>query len=109
MPILPIDLQTAFAQTNQVGKEQAVQKDATPQAQAVQGAQIAQKTVRSDSTVNETPPEENEAEKIKDKAGRGGRRRGEGRGKKKAPAEEKTPAVDVVQDPALGRHVDITS
>jgi hypothetical protein len=110
VPLLPIDLQTVFAQTNQVGKEQAAQKDATPQAQAVQGAELAQKTIRSDSTVNVTPAEENEAEKVKDKSRRGAARKrgGAARGGKKQPVEE-PPAVDVVRDPALGRNIDITS
>ena len=30
MPLLPIDLQTLFTQTGQVGREQAAQKDAAP-------------------------------------------------------------------------------
>jgi hypothetical protein len=107
MPLLPIDLQTSFAQTNQVGKEQAAQKDAGPLAQALQGAQLAQKAEHADNAVNETPEEEDEAEKIKDRTRRGAERRKGGGGKKKE--AQAPPSADVVRDPALGSRIDITS
>ncbi len=108
MPLLPIDLQISFAQTNQVGKEQAAQKDASPLAQSLQGAQLAQKAEHADSAVNETPKEEDEAEKVKDRARKGAERRGGGGGRKKQAAPP-PPSADVVRDPALGRNIDITS
>ena len=58
MPLLPIDLQTLFSQSNQVGKEQAIQKEATPAAQSLQGSQLVQKTEQRDNDVNETPNQE---------------------------------------------------
>jgi hypothetical protein len=108
VPLLPIDLQTSFAQTNQVGKEQAAQKDASPLAQSLQGAQLAQKAEHADKAVNEAPDEEDEAEKIKDPAGKGAQRRNSGGGRKKKPTPA-SPAADVVRDPSLGRNIDITS
>jgi hypothetical protein len=110
MPLLPIDLQTLFTQTSQVGKEQAVQKDASPLAQSVQGSQIAQKSEMRDSTVNETHDPDDGAERIKDPTRRGGGRKRDAQARKKAPKGAPAPAaLDIVQDPALGRNIDITS
>ena len=111
MPLLPLDLQTLFTQTSQVGREQAAQKDASPQAQSLQGAQIAQKTEQRDNAVNETPDEQEEgSEKVKDRTGRGAKRK---RDAQAAPRKQKagpaSAARNVVQDPALGRNIDITS
>jgi hypothetical protein len=108
VPILPIDLQTLFSQTNQVGKEQAAQKEASPQAQGLQGAQLVQKTEQRDNDVNETHDQEEGPEQVKDRA-----RRGAARGRRQPAAKRKpappAPAKDVVKDPSLGRHVDISS
>ena len=107
MPLLPIDLQTLFSQSNQVGKEQAAQRDSTPQAQSLQGAQIAQRTEQRDNAVNETHNQEEGPEQVKARAeGRRNRKR-EGRPAQKKPAP--TPTRSVFQDPALGRTIDITS
>ncbi len=106
MPILPIDLQTLFSQSAQVGKEQAAQKDASPQAQALQGAQLVQKTEQRDTSVNETRTQEEGPEQVRDRARRGAeRRRRSAGGRKAAPP---VPPRDVVSDPALGRNIDIT-
>lgn len=108
MPILPIDLQTLFSQTAQVGKEQAVQKDATPTAQSLQGAQLVQKTEVRDSSVNETRDDQEGAERVRDRERRGAsRRRGEKKGAKPAP-ETPAPARAVYQDPALGGKIDVS-
>jgi hypothetical protein len=106
--LLPIDLQTLFTQSNQVGKEQAVQKDAAPQAQSLQGAQLVQKTEQRDNDVNETHDQEEGPEQIKDRARRGADRKRRRTAEKRKPAAP-APAKDVVRDPALGRNVDITS
>ena len=110
MPILPIDLQTLFTQSTQVGKEQAAQKDASPVAQSLQGSQLVQKTEQRDASVNETHAQEEEGpEQVKDRARRGAERRKRGAGRKQPPAAPQPPARDVVRDPALGRNVDISS
>ncbi len=108
MPLLPIDLQILFSQSNQVGKEQAVQKEAAPLAQSLQGAQIAQRTEQRDNAVNETHNQEQGPEQVKAR----GRRGREGRPKRetrpKPPKQAPRPKA-VFQDPALGRTIDITS
>jgi hypothetical protein len=108
VPLLPIDLQTLFTQANQVGREQAAQKDALPQAQSLQGSQMAQKTEQRDNAVNETADQQEGPEQVKDRNRRGAERRRRKAAQKDAQAE---PAVQktVVSDPALGRNVDISS
>jgi len=108
MALLPIDLQTLFSQSQQVGKEQAAQKDAPPAAQSAQGAQLVQKAEVRDHAVNETQNQEQGAEKVKDRSRRGAQRREprERREGKAAPA--RPPAPDVVTDPDLGRNIDVS-
>ena len=107
MALLPIDLQTLFTQATQVGKEQAVQKDAPPAAQSLQGAQLVQRQEIRDSSVNEAQEQQEGPEKVKDRARRGAERR-KGRQKGGKPPAAEPPASDVVRDPALGRNIDIT-
>ena len=107
MALLPIDLQAVFTQASQVGKDQAVQKDAPPAAQSLQGLQIAQQAEIRDKAVNETHEQEEGPEKAGDRKRRGAERRG--RQKKGATPPPAHPAAsNVVRDPALGRNVDIT-
>jgi len=108
MALLPIDLQTLFSQTTQVGKEQAAQKDAPPAAQSLQGAQLVQKADTLDHTVNEAHEQEQGPEKVKDRARRGAERRGRREPKGAKPPAARPPASDVVSDPDLGRNIDIT-
>jgi hypothetical protein len=108
VPILPIDLQTLFTQANQIGKEQATQKDAAPHAQSMQGSQMVANSVQRDNAVNESGHQEDGPEQVKDRAKR--ERRGRRRGAAAKPAAPApTGAKDVVRDPALGRNVDISS
>ncbi len=108
MALLPIDLQTLFSQSQQVGKEQAAQKDAPPAAQSAQGAQLVQKAEVRDHAVNEAQNQDQDAEKVKDRSRRGAERRPprERKGGKAAPA--RPPAPDVVKDPDLGRNIDVS-
>ena len=41
---MPIDLQTMFSQMNQVGKDQAVQRQVAPEAQALQASELVKET-----------------------------------------------------------------
>jgi len=110
MPILPIDLQTLFGQTAQVGKEQALQKDAPPTAQSLQGSQLVQKTEQRDASVNELPgSEEKGPEAVKDRERKGADRR---RRKRPEAPRANPPAPgqsrSTFRDPTLGRNVDIS-
>jgi hypothetical protein len=108
MPLLPIDLQTLFSQAHQVGKEQSVQKDMVPNAQAAQGSLLARETETRDKKVNETQKQEDGTEKIRQKSRREGRK---GRNPPESEEEKKKSAKDrrdVFRDPELGSHVDIS-
>ena len=108
MALLPIDLQTLFTQANQVGKEQAVQKDAPPAAQSLQGAQLVQRQETRDASVNEAHDQEEGPEKVKDRSRRGAGRRGRpSKGAKPSSPPGSSP-TNVVKDPDLGRNIDIT-
>jgi hypothetical protein len=107
MALLPIDLQSLFTQGSQVGKEQAVQKDAPPIAQSLQGSQMAQRAENRDNAVNETQEQEEGLEKTGDKTRRGADRQRRPKKGRQPPAAS-PPASDFVRDPALGRNVDIT-
>lgn len=106
MPSLPIDLQTLFSHINQVGKTQAAIKDTALHAQAVQGSEIADKTLAKDKTVNETeeiaqgPETVNDREKQK-------REKRQSRQKKSEQEKEEVPKKVVFRDPNLGHHIDI--
>jgi hypothetical protein len=107
MPLLPVDLQALFTQLAQVGKEQAARKDAPPQAQSLQAAQLVHRAEARDASVNETSQPETGPDAVRDRARRERRQRRE----KPAPQKEApapAPADDAMRDPALGRNVDVT-
>ena len=107
MPLLPIDLQIMFSQMTHVGKEQAVQRDVTPQYQFVQGTEMAQKAEHDDSAVSQShqlgegPEKVKEQEQQEKRGHAGGKEKGEGG--ESGQEEEK----QVFADPDLGHHVDL--
>jgi hypothetical protein len=107
MPLLPIDLQIMFSQLSHVGKEQAVQRDVTPQYQFVQGTEMAQKAEHDDSAVNQSQQLGDGSEKVKEQEEREKRQHSQenrqGEGGASAGEEEK----QVFEDPDLGHHVDL--
>jgi hypothetical protein len=107
MPLLPIDLQTMFSQMARVGTEQAVQRDVPPLYQAAAGAELAKKAEQDDKTVNQPRQTGEGPEKVKEDSPHGGRKRPQGRVAKSKEGPG-APRLDVVEDPALGHHVDLT-
>jgi hypothetical protein len=106
MPLLPIDLQIVISQSNEVGREQAVQQQAPPAAQAQAGSELARQAQVRDTQVNQSSDAGDGAETIKnDKSG--GQKPGRRRGRKKEPKAPPAPRP-VWSDPELGQHVDIT-
>jgi hypothetical protein len=108
MAIQPIDLQTLFTQLDKVGKAQSAQREGLALQQAMQGVQIQRKTEAHIQEVNEAQDAGDGAEKVKDRAARGGRDEGGGgeRSSEEDESEEKRPSV--FQDPSLGRNIDIS-
>ena len=105
MPLLPIDLQTMFAHMNQVGREQAVQRQVSPEAQAAQAQNIVRRTEERDNSVNETNEVSEGVEQVKEEEERETRRKSQGERRKPGSHSEKK---DVFQDPDLGQHIDIS-
>ena len=113
MPLLPIDLQTLFGQAPQVGREQNVQREGVPLAQAQQGAELARRTGLQDASVNELQQQAEGPEQARIRERRRGRRdTGAGRERRKNQPPKKPPEdqdePDIARDPALGRHVDVS-
>lgn len=108
MPLLPIDLQTMFSHMNQIGKEQALQKDVSPLQQSLQGAEIAKDSKEKDTTVNETDEVGEGLEKIKDEEKKKGSEQGTGQNtKEKVKEDENSEQKEVFKEPYLGHHIDI--
>jgi hypothetical protein len=113
VPLLPIDLQTLFGQAPQVGREQNLQREGVPLAQAQQGAEIARRAGLQDASVNELQQQAEGPEQARIRERRRGRReagtgreRRDARPPRKAPEEREEP--EIARDPALGRHVDVS-
>jgi hypothetical protein len=109
MPLLPIDLQTMFSQMARVGTEQAMQRDVPPLYQAAQAAELVKRAEQEDKSVNQPRQTGEGPEKVKERNPRGERGKPQGRAGKAAKTQEAAPAPkrDVVEDPALGHHVDL--
>ncbi|MBN2439826.1 MAG: hypothetical protein JXJ04_00715 [Spirochaetales bacterium] len=109
MPLLPIDLQTMFSHLNQIGKDQAVQKDAAHLHQSLQGMEIAKDAKVKDESVNETDEIKEGIEKIKDEEkNKGNETKAEQKKREKEEADKKNEEKQFFKEPYLGHHIDIT-
>ena len=104
MPILPIDLQTMFAQMNQVGKEQAQQEHAAPAAQSQHASALVRESQSRDASVNEANDVGEGVESVGDEDEKEGREGGARKRKGQAREERR----EVFTDPDLGQNIDIT-
>ncbi len=105
MSILPIDMQTLFMRLSQVGREQAIEKDAAHLAQALRGNELVRESEEQARTVNETRELEDGPDAVKEEGQKGGERR-ERSGE--PGAEDDGGEQDVFRDPDLGSNIDIT-
>jgi len=104
MPITPIDLQTLYAQLNQIGREQAQNKQ-TPEIQAsLQQLQQIQELKEKDDSVNQNKDIGEGLQNIKDEEKREKQKRQEKRFSSKEQGQE---VKEVFNDPNLGQHIDI--
>ncbi|GBU27740.1 hypothetical protein R84B8_01280 [Treponema sp. R8-4-B8] len=111
MAIAPIDLQAIFSQVDKVGKSQAAQREGQALHQAIVGVQLERKTEENIQQVNEAQNTGEGAEKVKDReAERKQKRNSGGKGgrndERDADTEEKQ--FSVLQDPYLGKKIDIS-
>jgi hypothetical protein len=107
MPLLPIDLQIMFSQMSHVGKEQAVQRDVTPQYQFVQGTEMVQKAEHDDSAVNQSQQLGEGPEKVKEQEEKEKRQHSQGQRKGESGEPAKEEEKQIFEDPDLGHHVDL--
>ncbi|AEJ19663.1 hypothetical protein [Gracilinema caldarium] len=107
MAIQPIDLQTLFTQMDKVARQKSAEKEGLVLQQSLQGAVNLKKTEEKVRSVNETKEPEGGAERIKDNNARNRSQEEfpEKKEEKKGPNEEKQ--IDVIQDPDLGKHIDV--
>jgi hypothetical protein len=110
MPLKPIDLQTLFMQMGQVNKERVAEKEGAVIQQAVQGALSTKKNEEKVQSVQQAKEAmgdgiESVKERKSSKKGEGGKRE---EPKDDSPDEEDPSRIEIIKDPALGGHVDIS-
>ncbi|MDR1626784.1 MAG: hypothetical protein LBT33_09605 [Spirochaetia bacterium] len=109
MAVQPIDLQVLFSRLNQLGKEQADQKDGRIHTQIVLDAESVKRTEDQDRSIREIQETEGaNARRIKDENRRhrqGGSPPG---GEKKEEEGEAAAETEIVHESYLGRKIDIT-
>jgi hypothetical protein len=108
MAIQPIDLQTIFTQLDKVGKEQAAQKEGAAIQQALQGAQAQKKAGEQIQSVNEAQNMGEGAEGVKDRNPRRHREDSSGRRGSAHDSDEQEPDIEIIRDPTLGTHIDVS-
>ncbi|MDR1375074.1 MAG: hypothetical protein LBJ24_08905 [Treponema sp.] len=108
MAIQPIDLQTLFTQVEKVGKSQAAQKEGLQIHQTLQGIQTQQKTEERIQSVNESQDMGDGAEAVKNRSPRKGGEQEQGREGAEEKTAEEQPESRVIQDPALGKIIDVS-
>ena len=105
MAISPLDLQTLFTQADKVGKQDAAQRDGAALFQSIQQSKIQQQSDDRIRAVNEAQDMGEGTEAINDKKGGGGT---EGHSHPGEETEEKNEENNnVIQDPYLGRNLDL--
>jgi hypothetical protein len=104
MSVLPIDMQILFSQMNQVGKEQAIQKEGNAIAQSMQGMELVKTTEQQDNSVNQSREVGDGIEKLKNDE----KKKQEEREREKQEREKKArQKKSVFADPDLGNNIDI--
>ena len=106
MSIQPIDLQTLFMRLNQVGKEQAVQKEAAHLAQTIQGSEIAKRAEEQARVVNQAKELEDGLTAI-DEEEQKNKHQDEEEKKREQEAQEMQ-RKKFFRDPDLGNKIDIS-
>lgn len=107
MPIQPIDLQNLFLRMNQIGKEQAVQREIALQHQSLQNSPLAKEIEHHDHSVNQPDDMRNDLEKTDED---GGNRQGKGgtESEEENQKKQRDRKRDCFTDPDLGHNIDIT-
>lgn len=104
MPIQPIDMQTLFMRLNQIGKEQAILREAAHLAQAQTAGELVRESETQAHSVNQTRELEEGLEGVNEEEQGGEQRHApeHERGRKKPGTER-----EIFRDPDLGSNIDI--
>ena len=108
MSLLPIDLQVMFSRMDQIGKEQAIQKQVSPEAQAAQALELVKEAEQRDNSVNESGEVGDGIEKIDEEQKKREKRKRGKEGTRDSSDKGSGEKKNIFQDPALGHHVDLT-
>jgi hypothetical protein len=110
--IQPIDLQTLYGQLDKIGKTQVQQQQAAQAARDAEQATNKQEAEKRLRTVGETDAGEEEVGLVHERESSAEQEReGKKEKKKDESAAETTPQEpkkEIIQDPALGKHIDIS-
>jgi hypothetical protein len=107
MSIKPIDLQTLFAKLDDVSKEQSLLKEQAAAQQAQEARSQVARGIQQDHSVTETPEDAEIGGVNDEEENREGRRRRRSEKKESAETENES-GREVVQDPEVGKHIDIS-
>jgi hypothetical protein len=116
MAIQPLDLQVMFSQLDKVGKEQSALRDGAAIQRAIAGDREAQKLTQTIESVNaaseDNDPESTgnrQLERFQEREGHGGKEdhAAHGKAKKAFDAAGAESGEVVIDDPMIGRHIDL--
>jgi len=114
--IQPIDLQTLYTQLDKVGKTQVQQQAAAQSAREVEMAQNKKEAAERLTTVQGTETSEDKSGRVhertepeeRDREGGSKKERRDGGDQDATGDESLLPPPEIIKDPALGAHIDIS-
>ena len=104
MSIKPLDLQTMFVRLNEVSKEQSHTQQAAALQQNLEARKLVEKELQQNSSVNQLQ-EDKEAAKVDEQEEKKHKEEKRQAGSKENKEE---PRKEVVKDPEMGNHIDIS-
>ncbi len=103
MSVRPIDLQTLFSHLNQVGKDQAHERNAAALQQAQQGQSMVKNAEQADHHINQTEKTEEGLNSVSDEGAQNNPEQKSGKRDK----DEEEKKNNFFKDPDLGHNLDI--
>ncbi|MDR1315590.1 MAG: hypothetical protein LBK13_01850 [Spirochaetales bacterium] len=109
MAIQPIDLQVLFSRLNQLGKEQADQRDSQIHTQVILNAEGVKRAQAEEHSVTGAPETEGgNVRQVKDENRRHQREKARGDGEKKEEENGDAGTPEVITESYLGKKINIT-
>ena len=104
MSIKPLDLQTMFVRLNEVSKEQSQSQHASALQQNQEARKLVEQELKQDSSVNKSH-EDDETGKVDDQEEKKNQEEKKQSGSKETRDD---PKKEIVKDPEMGTHIDIS-